>query len=144
MATIQSVKDAFLLAALPAAGAYGDGIAIPLNNFEEITFGVSYIEGAGAGTMGYKVEFAFVDNPGVNDWYQGLSINGGTAVAGTDLNVLAQRVEVTYSPVGAATEKFMTNTYRACGKWARISLKEIGATGTPGTASAVAIIKGAN
>lgn len=122
-------------AVLPGAGAYDSSpTAIPLQNFSQIAFFISYARGGVGGSTAFKVEFNDQDDPSVaTDWYQSTEVTVGALTSGSDVQDKTQRAEILYQATAAGAERFISPVYNALAKWARVAFKEVGATGTPGT-----------
>lgn len=124
---------------LPAAGAYDSSPAsIAVENAQELVFLIAYTRGAAGGAVTAKVEFSD-DNV---TWFQSGHLNAPVFAAGSDSVFGLQRAEVKYQATGAAQELFLTPSFTVAARWCRISLKESGAVGTPGTASVRVQLRG--
>lgn len=131
MSTFYTSGTARASAVLQAAGAYDTSpIPLPDNTFTELTFFIAYTRGGAGGAISYKVEFS---NDGFT-WYQTAQFSPPAIAAGADSVFLTQRNELKYQATGATQERFTSPTFTVVGQFARISAKESGAVGTPGTA----------
>ncbi len=119
-------------AILPAAGAYDTSpTTIAAENNSEFVFLISYTRGAAGGAVTAKVEFS---DDGVT-WFQTGHLNAPVFAAGSDSIFGLQRSVLNYQATGASQENFLTPSFTVAARWCRISLKESGVVGTPGTAS---------
>ncbi len=117
-------------AILLGSGAYDDNpIIISCVIGKEIAFGISYTRGGASGAVSYKVEFS---NNQYN-WFQSSAVSEGTTSLGSDTVSLTQRNEIKYQATGVSLERVMSPNFIVSGKFVRISAKESGAVGTPGT-----------
>lgn len=128
-------------AVLPAAGAYdASPTSISCEGFEDIAFQIAYGRGAVNGAVTFKVEFSNNDT----NWFQTAKLETVTPfAAGADSVENTQKVEFKYTSTGVV-DFFMTPTFHIGGKWCRISLKESGVAGTPGTAAVLFYQRGYN
>ncbi len=133
MAAFENTGTARASAALPAAGAY-DSSPTPIagDTYKKVCFFISYTRGGAGGAVTYKVELS---NDAIT-WYQFSELQSTATVTGSDTVDLQQRAEVKYTSTGASAERFVTPTFLISSKYFRIVMKESGAVGTPGTASA--------
>ena len=136
--------EAVLDAALPAAGAWVVGPEITAAIFDQITLFADYIRGAAGGAVDLRLEYSpySVDQVGVDNWFQMSIYSAGAMAAGTDIQSFIQREYITYTSTGATSEAFIYGplSLMQTVERVRISARESGVVGTPGTIHVVAVL----
>lgn len=106
--------------------------ALRCSSFKTVTLNFKYTRGAGGGAFQFKVELATAANPTV--WNQVDLVASGAVAAGSDTSSLIQRDAHTYTSTSANAETFAFQIELGrVWEYIRVSVKETGAPGTPGT-----------
>lgn len=139
-------------AALPAAGAW-DTDPLPeiaVAGYDWLELFISYTEGlqAADGSFEFRIEVSYSapnDAAAItpaNAWFQQSIYGGGAMVAGTDVQSLLQRENILYTATGATREGFVYGPIRIVGgvNRMRISAREVGVVGTPGTLEIIGVL----
>lgn len=136
-------------AALAAAGAWD---AAPTESFatnaQSLTLSFTYTRGGAAGAFDWQLEvsiYAVVGNvpAGASEWVTESLYSAGAVVAGADTGSDVQREYQTYTATGAGAEDFVYGPIELNGtiERIRVTAKESGNVGAPGTLSIVAELR---
>jgi len=120
-------------ATLAGSGAYDTPTAILLKNFRNIQFFLTYTRAAAGGSMGIKIEYS----PDGTNWFRKTAMDAEAVTTATSLALETQTMTYLYKNESAAAQAFALPVLKVCTAQMRISVAEVGATGTPGTAVAI-------
>lgn len=134
--TYLDVQTARASAALPGAGAFDPAPAeLACPGFDFVTFYCTYTRGAAGGAFEFKIEAA--PNSSGTVWHQSTLYSPGTVAPGSDVVSDIQREGIEYEATGAPAELFVYGPLELRGtvERIRVSARETGVAGTPGTLS---------
>lgn len=120
-------------AALAAAGAYDTPIEIPTGNRQYLTLHVRYTRGAAGGAYVARLEKCLTI-AGTDYWSRAAMVNYGAFAAGADvLNEIQRNCDYQYVSTSAAAEDTLVILDVSRVDKFRVSFRESGVVGTPGT-----------
>lgn len=123
---------------LPAGPGKGVSASIPVDNYEDIIFFVTYTRSGVGGGFLLKIEYS-LDN--IN-WYGAAEYQSAVIVPGTDVVVATQNKTYSYIATGVSAERWASPTISVGGHWMRATIGE--ASAFPGTAEIQFYMKGDN
>lgn len=126
-------------AALPAAGAWDAAPAeFAVAGFDQLTIYGTYTRGGAGGAVDMQAQASPIAAGA--SWFDQSLLSAGVLAAGADTRSREQREFVTYQATAAGAENFVVGVVRVSGvERIRVSARESGAVGTPGTLMLTAV-----